>query len=66
MDLYRSIIGFNTGLDIKSEICQNLHYEPHTSLSVMQQQEELPGLHDRAGLGHSPITPKAVLSMHEE
>lgn len=39
-----SIIGFNTGLDIKSAICQNLHYVTYTSLSVMQQREELPGL----------------------
>lgn len=39
-----SIIGFNTGLDVKCEICQNLHYETYTSLSVIRQREKLPGL----------------------
>lgn len=66
IDLYTSIIDFNTGLDIKSEICQDLHYETHRSLSVIEQREELPGLSvSIAGLGHSPIAPKAVLSMRE-
>lgn len=37
IDLYTSIIGFNTRLNIKSEICQTLHYETYRSLSVIQQ-----------------------------